>query len=444
MCLTNSQAFRLVLFIKRIYHKYSLSHILLLSSYVSFIVASAAAFFVIESLNSDRFRRQWQRRLASDRNSFVVKELLPEIFNNTKLLLYIHDQKSQYLTAIMNERLEVYENQLKLRPPMPTLPCTFPNALLFVFSTITTIGYGYIYPVTYAGRMLSIFISLIGIPFTIVVIKDAAYLIAKLMNYPCELLAKCWVAFRFCTLRPVDEDELDRKLHGEHAERKDYRLHNMERLLAIPVTVAVLALIGWICVGCFIVHLYMPNNDTSITFYFIFNSLATIGVGDIEPGRHPLVLFLLFIYLLIGLSIVSLFINLLHTKFSRAYWLPGRMYMPLRSHELPATHTLASFDSYEEMGVHSDCPINHFTTLGVLQADDKCPLLGISRREFAYMDANTQTERTIPHGYIPPPIPPSPSAVVLPYPHTSHEDVNSLIVETYGVKPARLIIKPSK
>ncbi|VDM54148.1 unnamed protein product [Angiostrongylus costaricensis] len=22
--------------------------------------------------------------------------------------------------------------------------------------------------------------------------------------------------------------------------------------------------------------------------------------------------------------------NLLHTKFSRAYWLPGRMYMPLR------------------------------------------------------------------------------------------------------------------
>ncbi|VDL72165.1 unnamed protein product [Nippostrongylus brasiliensis] len=39
---------------------------------------------------------------------------------------------------------------------------------------------------------------------------------------------------------------------------------------------------------------------------------------------------LLFIYLLVGLAIVSLFINLLHTKFSRAYWLPGRMYIPLR------------------------------------------------------------------------------------------------------------------
>ncbi|KAK6739113.1 hypothetical protein RB195_020907 [Necator americanus] len=96
------------------------------------------------------------------------------------------------------------------------------------------------------------------------------------------------------------------------------------------------------------------------------------------------------------------------------------------------------------MGISSDCPVNHLTTLGILQADDKCPLLGVSRREFAYIDANTQTEKTIPHGYRPTPVLPSPSAVVLPYPHTSHEDVNSLIVETYGVKPARLILNPDK
>uniref|UniRef100_A0A7I4Y3D0 Potassium channel subfamily K member 1 n=1 Tax=Haemonchus contortus TaxID=6289 RepID=A0A7I4Y3D0_HAECO len=370
---------------------------------------------------------------------FILKKLLPEIFNNTKLLLYIHDQKSQYLTSIMNERLAVYEKQLQLRPPMPSLPCTFFNSLVFVFSTITTIGYGYIYPVTKAGRMLSIIISLIGIPFTMIVIKDIAFLIAKLMNYPCHILEKCWATFRFCTLRAVQEDELDRKLHGDQAKPKDYRLDNVERLLAIPVTVAIMAVIGWTCLGCFIVHFYMPNHDTAATFYFIFNSLATIGVGDIEPGQQPVVLFLLFIYLLIGLSIVSLFINLLHTKFSRAYWLPGRMYMPLRDNRLGATHTIASFDSYDELGMSNDCPINHFATLGILQTDDKCPLLGITRREFAYMDANTQTEKTVPHTYRAPPSPPSPSAVLLPYPHTSHEDVNSLIVETYGVKPARHI-----
>lgn len=37
-------------------------------------------------------------------------------------------------------------------------------------------------------------------------------------------------------------------------------------------------------------------------------------------------------YTLLGLSIVSLFINLLHSKFSQAYWLPGRLHLPLHPH----------------------------------------------------------------------------------------------------------------
>lgn len=66
---------------------------------------------------------------------FVVRQLLPDIFNNTRLLLYIHDDKTQYLTEIINERLSHYEDRLKLKPPIPTLPCTFTNSILFV-STI--------------------------------------------------------------------------------------------------------------------------------------------------------------------------------------------------------------------------------------------------------------------------------------------------------------------
>ena len=142
---------------------------------------------------------------------------------------------------------------------------------------------------TKAGRCFSILCSLLGIPFTIIVIKDVAYLIAKLFSYPCILfgernnptifetklvcekrskkqflkmlyfssfpvmvfnsvrkelprlytlipkkltrqfkninLAYLWNTFRYCTLKPVDEDEILRKLNeGGITTTRDYRL----------------------------------------------------------------------------------------------------------------------------------------------------------------------------------------------------------------------------
>ncbi|VDK42609.1 unnamed protein product [Anisakis simplex] len=351
--------------------------------------------------------------------------------------------------GVVNEKLTHYEKKLKIRPPMPTLPCTFTNSLLFVCSTITTIGYGYIYPVTRAGRYLSICCALFGIPFTILIIKDLAYLLAKILNYPCVLLAYLWHLFRYCTLQPVDETELLRRIHGEKAEpRSDFRLNTMDRLLDIPVVVAIMALIGWTTVGCIIVHIHLPQVESSLAFYFIFNSLTTIGVGDVDPGENPFLLLSLFAYLLVGLSIVSLFINLMHTKFSRVYWLPGRLYMRLPTHssrQTTANIDIASFDSYDdELNNISDCPLNHYVTLGVLQTDDKCPLIGAIRKEHAYIDADTQTiPGELPmlqrHRHIP-----SPDALIIQKPFTSRDDVNDLIVETYGGRPPRIITRVNK
>ncbi|VDM40840.1 unnamed protein product [Toxocara canis] len=316
---------------------------------------------------------------------------------------------------VVNEKLAHYEKKLKIGPPMPALPCTFTNSLLFICSTVTTIGYGYIYPVTKAGRYLSICCALFGIPFTILIIKDLAYLLAKILNYPCVLLAYLWHIFRYCTLQPVDETELLRRIHGEGAvPRSDFRLSTMDRLLDIPVMVAIMALIGWTTLGCVIVHLYLPSVDSSLAFYFIFNSLATIGVGDVDPG---------------------------------VYWLPGRLYMPLPTHHSRQTAQIdiASFDSYDdELNNISDCPLNHYVTLGVLQADDKCPLIGAIRKEHAYIDADTQT---LP-GEVPPlqrrPHIPSPEALIIQKPYSSRDDVNDLIVETYGGRPPRLITRINK
>lgn len=58
----------------------------------------------------------------------------------------------------------------------------------------------------------------------------------------------------------------------------------MDYLLRIPIMVVFLAMVGWATVGCFIVQVCLPEAETFQVFYFIFNSLATIGAGNVNAG----------------------------------------------------------------------------------------------------------------------------------------------------------------
>ncbi|CAI4229882.1 unnamed protein product [Auanema sp. JU1783] len=64
--------------------------------------------------------------------------------------------------------------------------------------------------------------------------------------------------------------------------------------------------------------------------------------------------------------------------------------------------------------------------------------MNVTSRETAIVENTTQTQQTIAC-QIGSPSEKSLGPVVLPAIHTSLEDVNSLIVETYGARPALLI-----
>ncbi|GMR34743.1 hypothetical protein PMAYCL1PPCAC_04938, partial [Pristionchus mayeri] len=447
MCLTNRQAVRLIIWVKHAYHKYHLSHLLLLLSYTAFILLSTTAFFLTESIQAKAYRTRHLVLMSADRNRFVHRQLFPRLFNNSLLLIYANPQKSAALMGIMTEQLEAYERSMRLRPPLQPIPHTFGGSLLFVFSSITTLGSAS-YPATPAGRVLTMLISAMGIPFTIIVIKDLSFLLAKLFYFPCTWLEACWAVFRFCTLRGESEQHLETRFHSlaDFRTRKlDYRVAHSERMLSIPVAIAIFALVGWATLGTVIVRWHVPHLNATMAFYHVFNCLSTTGIRHIELREDPLPLLSLIGYTLIGLAVLSLFVNLLHSKFSQAYWLPGRMKLPqpqLKSDALLDSVLLASFDSDDDDHL-TDVPVNHFTTLGILQTDDKCPLICLARRQHAYTDAVTQTG-SAPFGSVSA-LPKrrfmTPDAVFIDnnQHRLSRDNVGDLIVETYSKGPPRLV-----
>uniref|UniRef100_A0A0N4Z541 Ion_trans_2 domain-containing protein n=1 Tax=Parastrongyloides trichosuri TaxID=131310 RepID=A0A0N4Z541_PARTI len=438
MCISNKRFYIFLLKTKKLYHDLGLSHVILLLTYISYILCFATVFSLLEYTSARSHFEKVLHETNQKRKFFITNELLPHIFNNSKLLVFIHDDKTIYLNELMQEKLIVYENYIYEKGNNKIYNSSFSQSLNYAFSTITTLGFNNRLPITREGKILSMFFSVIGIPLTIIVIKDIEYLLVKIFSFPCVLLKQLWHIFRFCTLQPAKEDEFERRIKESGGRVfTDYRLNSAERLLHMPLFVAILSLLGWITIGTIVASYQVPRYDNYIILFFIFNLLSTIGSGDIDFENFSIQFQLFFyLYTLAGLSIVSLFINLIHVKFNKAYWLPAKMYLPLNGSNNGIQ--VATMDSFDDDLNLTESPLYHYTTMGIFQTENKCALLQALRFDKAITDESTQTLKD--HASFNE----CNRKIEIYNPNVienkkSHDDVKSLMNETYKGKPARLI-----
>ncbi|CEF71316.1 Two pore domain potassium channel, TASK family and Two pore domain potassium channel family and Two pore domain potassium channel domain-containing protein [Strongyloides ratti] len=436
MCISNKKAFILLLRLKKLYHDWGLSHIILLITYLFYLLIFASLFFIFESANTRSHYERYHNKVNQKRKEFITNELLPYIFNNSKLLVFIHEDKTVYLNELMLEKLIVYENYVNENINNKIYNVSFSQSLNYAFTTITTLGYNNINYITREGKILSLFFSIIGIPLTIIVIKDIEYLLVKLFSLPCIMGKQLWYIFRFCTLQPAEEDELERKIKQSGGKIfSDYRLNTAEKLLHMPLAIAIMSLLGWIIIGVIIASYNLPYLDNFTTIFFIFNLLSTIGSGKIELQNFSFTFQIFFyIYTIIGLSIVSLFINLIHVKFNKAYWLPAKMYLPLNGNNNGIQ--VATMDSFDDDLNLTESPLYHYTTMGIFQTENKCALLQALRFDNALVDENIQTIDDHEENE-------EKRNLTLYNTNTnekkSYDDVKGLMCETYKGKPPRII-----
>lgn len=85
----------------------------------------------------------------------------------------------------------------------------------------------------------------------------------------------------------------------------------------LPITVALIILILYMFSGA-LVYYYWETWDFFASFYFVFISMSTIGFGDYVP-RHPICMIVSIIYLVFGLALMSMCINVVQVKLSDTF-----------------------------------------------------------------------------------------------------------------------------
>ncbi|XP_017125357.1 open rectifier potassium channel protein 1 isoform X2 [Drosophila elegans] len=223
--------------------------ILLLVFYISYLMFGAAIYYHIEH-GEEKITRTEVRKEQIAINEYLLEEL--------------GDKNASTQNEIL-ERISNYCGKPVTNPPAhddTPYTWTFYHAFFFAFTVCSTVGYGNISPTTFAGRMIMIVYSVIGIPVN-------GILFAGLGEY------------------------FGRTFEAIYRRYKKYKMstdmHYVPPQLGL-ITTVVIALIPGIALFLLLpswVFTYFEDWPYSISLYYSYVTTTTIGFGDFVPTFGP-------------------------------------------------------------------------------------------------------------------------------------------------------------
>ncbi|XP_068603295.1 potassium channel subfamily K member 9 [Brachionichthys hirsutus] len=167
----------------------------------------------------------------------------------------------------------------------------FAGSFYFAITVITTIGYGHAAPGTDAGKAFCMFYAVLGIPLTLVMFQSLGERMNTFVKYLLKRIKKC------CGMNITDV--------------------SMENM----VTVGFFSCVGTLCIGA---AAFSHYEDWSFfqSYYYCFITLTTIGFGDFVAlqknkalQKKPVYVAFSFMYILVGLTVIGAFLNLVVLRF---------------------------------------------------------------------------------------------------------------------------------
>ncbi|CDW52292.1 potassium channels protein 7, TWiK family [Trichuris trichiura] len=204
---------------------------------------------------------------------------------------------------------------------------SFRMSFLYILTVVTTTGYDQVSPATTSGRWFSMLYGLIGIPLMLLTIANFGVFLSESVM----LIAKWFRSFmrsakwRLQRLRAkpnvdrrdVYHTEGNLKQQQQPAMAVPAKRGKRRRLSHILFFIA-FAYIGLVLFYCFISsHIFMLFErqwSTVAGMFFSFNTITTIGLGNMRLDSDLYVLFVI-LHNMVGLAMLTMCVNLASTYF---------------------------------------------------------------------------------------------------------------------------------
>ncbi|XP_023215599.1 TWiK family of potassium channels protein 7-like [Centruroides sculpturatus] len=333
--------------------KYAFSHVGLCFLVIGYAIIGALTFQAFESQHEFNERRHERnlREMTIKRELREIErdreECIRELWRITVRMNILYENNWTHLVRTRMKKFEEHILDLKKptedKPIEPEPQWTFPGALLYSITVITTIGYGNIAPKTRIGKITTIFYALLGIPLMLLFLSNIGNLLARtftvLYHISCKLCTRkrgksdenakdvcleeinnhteaeqieCISSVDISPSENLPKTEINIKTHSEQVEGRK----------GVPIFVVLLFVTFYICLGALIFDLW-EDWDYLDSAYFCFITLSTIGFGDLVPGSSILnpqakgsqaKLIICCIYLIIGLAFIAMSFNLVQEE----------------------------------------------------------------------------------------------------------------------------------
>ncbi|KJH41242.1 Ion channel [Dictyocaulus viviparus] len=272
-----------------------------------YTVIGAWIFKTLDGEHDDRLIEEFNNRCDLSRNVTL---------DNIRLMCRTGDECFNLMKNYLEKVERCYKNWHLVNRTTTHSMNDFTNALVYAFSVYTTIGYGNMAADTTQCRMATIVYGAFGIPLFFAFVKEEGNLFRNVFIYIYNRISKWRRKHCGCRCGVASKDVLGRPLlHGGlHSKKARFsRKYSTASMLGQKslsdeqrrVFIAgVLFFILYILLSSFFFSI-STEFDYITSVYFLFNSVALIGFGDVFP-QDPRTILINAVFIVFGVVLFSM------------------------------------------------------------------------------------------------------------------------------------------